>query len=199
MWLFWLLFFLLYFHKVNIHTTALYIMVFIMVLFMMTMLKWPCIFICFQCFFWMSEADISKNILIQSNIDFMFLIINYKYSDFDWLDMDLWILFIHLYFIVFTLLIDWLIDIIYLYVGKKFKWTEELSDLPQMHPEMFLYKYNTISAVNYCVPKVYPQEHIYLWTFMEWSACQILKEFETGHCVYVISKLQHYISDYLLV
>ncbi len=147
----------------------------------------------------MSEADISKNILIQSNIDFMFLIINYKFSYFDWLDMDLWILFIHLYFIVFTLLIDWLIDIIYLYFGKKLKWTVELSDLPQMHPEMFLYKYNTIRAVNYCVPKVYPQEHIYLWTFMEWSACQILKECETGHCVYVISKLQHYISDYLLV
>ncbi len=98
------------FYFISIHTTAVYIMVFIMVLFMIAMLKWPCIFICFQCFFWMSEADISKNILIQSNIDFMFLIINYKFSYFDWLDMDLWILFIHLYFIVFTLLIDWLID-----------------------------------------------------------------------------------------
>ncbi len=104
------LFWLLFFYFIYIHTTAVYIMVFIMVLFMMTMLKWPCIFICFQCSFWTSEADISKNILIQSNIDFMFLIINYKYSDFDWLDMDLWILFIDLYFIVFTLLIDWLIS-----------------------------------------------------------------------------------------
>ncbi len=75
----------------------------------------------------------------------------------------------------------------------------EISDLPQMHPDMFLYKYSTISAANYCVPRVYPQEHIYLRTFMEWSACQILKECETGDCVYVNSKLQHYISDYLLV
>lgn len=34
---------------------------------------------------------------------------------------------------------------------------------------------------------------------MEWSACQTMNAGETGHCVYMISKIQHYISDYLLI
>lgn len=72
--------------------------------------------------------------------------------------------------------------------------------MPQMHTEMFfLYEYSTITTANYHVPKVYPQVHIYLCAFIEWSGCQSTDERDTGHCVYMISKLQHYISDYLFI
>jgi len=67
------------------------------------------------------------------------------------------------------------------------------------HREVFFCEYSTISTANYCVSKVYSQVHIYLGALGGEDACQTTNECDTGHWVYVISKLQHYISDYLFI